>query len=192
MAIFIIVVGINAGVYFHYLNTAYESNISVYCVLFGLPLLLNDSICLLVLMHVWEIRHGFSVLNECLKRMQMKNRSAWFKNKPILKQKLWIPNVENLTTIGTVHLELNNCITEFNNSFGVLLVSKFVVSFVATLIGVYFTYVNYLLSMPMKTLYSAMLAFKYSANSAILCQSCSATVKKVVTILITMQLVCGE
>lgn len=179
VTLFIIVIVINATMDFYFLSRAYDNKVSAYCIMFGLPLFLNGGTCLLFLMHIWEIRYGFGVLNECLKRMQIKKKSKCFKHKAVLKQKLWIPNVENLATIGTLHLELNNRIKKFNSNFGVLLAAKFVVSFVATLIGIYFIYVNHLRSIPMKIICSAMQAFTYIANFTILCQNCSATVKKV-------------
>lgn len=177
--VFTIVIAINVGTHICYMTRAYDDKISIYITIFGLPMLVNINVCLLALLHILEIRHGFCVLNGCLERMQVTKSWKPFKYETLLKQKSWKPNVENLAKIGMLHLELNNCIREFNDIFGVLLLGKFVICFVSTLTGVYFAYVNYQESTYIISVGSTMIAFSYTVSLTILCHQCNSTVKEV-------------
>lgn len=173
--IFIIAIVVNYGIQLILCRRTYKNKLSFDIVIFGLPLLLNGNICILAIVHVLEIRHGFTVLNECLRHMKTKQRGIFFQHNAVLNKKFWKPNVENLAMIGTLHIELNNCIRDFNSTFGLLLVAMLVNSFVATLVGAYFAYINYLRSVPIRTVYAVMSSLTFAAYVSTLCQRCSTT-----------------
>lgn len=179
VAVFVIVIAITVAMQICILEGAYEGKLSIYTTIFGFPMVLNGSICLFALSHVLEIRRGFCIVNECLKRMQVTNRWKIFEYKTVLKQKLWKPNTENLALVGKLHLELNNCIKEFNDIFGVLLIVKLVISLVKTLMGLYFAYIGFQHSMHILAVCCAIMALIYSASLIELCQKCSSTISEV-------------
>lgn len=178
-AIFFIVVATTVGMQVHFLRGAYENKLSIYSTIFALPMIANGSVCLLALPHVLKIRQGFFVVNECLKRMDITKTPKLFVYEKFLKQKLWEPNIENLSIIGKLNFELNKCIKEFNDIYGLLLVAKFIMSFVKTLMGVYFAFFSIQLSLHVRAMSSLMTALLYTASLTVLCQKCSSAIKEV-------------
>lgn len=178
-AIFFVVVATTVGMQLRFLGGAYDNKLSIYSTIFALPIVANGSICLLALPHVLKIRQGFCVVNECLTRMQITKRQELFVYEKFLKQKLWKPTIENLSMIGKLHLDLSNCIREFNDIFGVLLVAKFIMSFVKILMGVYFAFFSFQLALHVRALSTLMTALLYTASLTVLCQKCSSTIKEV-------------
>lgn len=147
--------------------------------------ILNGCICIYAIVHVLEIRRGFCVLNECLRRMQKGNTWAEFEYEQLLKQKKWNPNVENLAKIGLLHLHLCDCIKKFSNVLGLILVTKTIASFVTVLMQIYVGYICTLYFSAIKPLYSVLIfwcalgVFSYAVSMTTLCQSCSSTINEV-------------
>lgn len=175
-AILISVLTTNIVIQICFIPEAFNFKLSIYFTTFGFPMLINDGICFLAILHILEFKNGFCVLNKGLKHMRTRKRSKWFKYETVLKN----PNVENLATIGSLHQELNKCIKKFNDIFGVLLVAMLIMSFVRTLTGLYFAYVNYLYSRYAPVFCCTMMVFSYTGNFTLLCQNCSATVDEVI------------
>lgn len=176
-AIFVCVITANVAAQMVFIPGAYNFKLSIYCAIFAAPILVNSSICLFALLHILEIKNGFSVLNKFLKHLRLKTRCSWFET--ALKQKSWKSNIEMLARIGTLHLELKNCIRQFNDVFGVLLAGKFITSFVTILTGVYFAHVNYLVSRHAQVFCCALSASSFGASLTVLCHKCSSTINEV-------------
>lgn len=183
-ASFVLIIVINSLIQHYYVKPVHNSYFLIYVVALGLPIVVNGIVSTLASLHILEIRRGFSVANECLKRMHTANNWRKFEYESVLKQKLWTANVKNLAKIGVLHLELTNCIKEFNDAFGVLLVASCAVTFVSVLMAAYFIYFTYLLSYYLQMFVCGAMAMSYAINITALCQRCHSTTNEVNTCLI--------
>lgn len=146
---------------------------------YGYVWILNGCVCIFSVVHISAIRRGFCVINECLRRMQKNNAWAEFEYEQYLRWKIWNSNVQNLAKIGSLHLELCDCMREFNDTMGVILVAKYFMAFVALLMGLYFGYVSYQQSQLVYAFCSTFAALSYAASLTVLCQNCSSTINEV-------------
>lgn len=177
--VYIIILAPNLIIQLFLIKSAFLNRISKYCIDFAFPMVVNYSIGISAVAHILEIRRGFEVVNECLKRMQITKKWEKFKYENVLKQKLWQPNVENLAKLGRLHLGLNNCIREFNEAFCIMLVGNYVTAFVVSLVSIYFCYNTYLQSLYVFASLCAMVFSTYVSNITVLCQKCSSTIQEV-------------
>lgn len=148
-------------------------------IIFGYIWILNGCVSIFAILHILTIRRAFGILNECLKRMQTNNTWRELKYEQHLKFKIWKANIENLAIIGSLHLELCECIREFNNAFEVILIAKCFKSFVTILMATYFGYITYQQSRYVYAICCTWIAFSYTVSLTILCYSCKSTINEV-------------
>lgn len=124
-ALWVFLILINCVAQFYFNQETVANRYTANNIKFGYVWILNCCVCIFAIVHISEIKRGFCVLNEFLTRMQKNNTWDEFKHEQLLKLKMWKPDVENLARIGSLHLDLCDCIRKFNNALGVLLVVKY-------------------------------------------------------------------
>lgn len=177
--LWIVVILINWATHMYFGQRTLENKYIAANIILGYTWILNGSICTFSVMHISEIRRGFCVINECIRRMQKNNTWKHLKYEQYLKSKVWKPNVDNLAKIGLLHLDLCECIKEFNNALGLILVTKYITSFVTLLMAVYFGYITYVQSKYFFTFWCITTGFSFATSLTVLCQGCSSTVNEV-------------
>lgn len=163
-----------------FFEKSFLNKISKFSIEFAFPILINYSVGITAVAHILEIHRGFEVLNECLTRMQITNKWNKLEFDDVLKQKLWKPNIENVAKIATLHLKLTNCIRQFNETFGLMLMANYIMAIRAAITSTYFCYYSYLRSVYIYSYTCGTLGVTYAINVYVLCQKCGSAIQEVI------------
>lgn len=170
----ILLTAVNYALHVYFFKIMSMREFAIYTINFYYSWCFSGSVCIFAVLHVSEIRQKFCILNESLKHMLKNKRWEKSKHESFLKQRVWKPDNENLAKIGRLHLKLTKCIREFNDTFAMLLVANYVMSFIKILMAVYLVYVTcYGQKRAFVIVNNAIVALLYTANMTLLCSTCN-------------------